>query len=183
MKALYRALCAVLLCCGCAAGHPSEAQIPRAESPAELVSRGEAAAASGDATRAEQYFAAALQVGGEDPRVVQRLLAACVSDRRYPAAIQYAERYLRHHPADPEIGFAAASLQLATGNFTRARELLEALIARVPRWPEPHFALASLLREQADDPASAELQDLEYLRLAPAGPLAEAARSRLRRTQ
>jgi tetratricopeptide (TPR) repeat protein len=167
---------------GCAAGQPSEAQSPRAESPSELVARGEAAAASGDATRAEQYFAAALQVGGEDPRIVQRLLAACISDRRYPAAIQYAERYLRHHPEDPEIGFAAASLQLATGNFARARELLEALVARVPRWPEPHFALASVLREQGEAFAGAELQDLEYLKLAPGGPLAEAARSRLRRT-
>jgi tetratricopeptide (TPR) repeat protein len=183
VKALRGLLFAVLFSCGCAAGHPSEAHSPRAESPSELASRAEAAAASGDATRAEQYFAAALQVGGEDPRIVQRLLAACVSDRRYPAAIQYAERYLRHHPDDPEIGFAAASLQLATGNFARARELLEALIARVPGWPEPHFALASVLREQGEDPADAELQDLEYLQLAPRGPLAEAARSRLRRTQ
>jgi tetratricopeptide (TPR) repeat protein len=176
----YGLLFALLVCQGCAAGQP-ELQSPRAESPSELVSRGEAAAASGDATRAEQYFAAALQVGGEDPRIVQRLLAACISDHRYPAAIQYAERYLRHHPDDPEIGFAAASLQLATGNLARARELLEALIARVPRWPEPHFALASVLREQGDASAEAQLQDLEYLKLAPKGPLSEAARSRLRR--
>lgn len=183
MKALYGPLFAVLVCCGCASGHPPEAQSPRADSPSELLARGEAAAAAGDATRAEQYFAAALQVGGEDPRIVQRLLAACVSDRRYPAAIQYAERYLRHHPDDPEIGFAAASLQLATGNFARARELLEALTKRVPRWPEPHFALASVLREQGEAPADAELHDLEYLKIAPSGPLAETARARLHRTQ
>lgn len=179
---LWTALVAALSGCGAAAG-PSEAESPRAAaSPPALLAKGEAAADAGDATRAEQYFAAALQSGGDEPRIVRRLIAACVSDRRYPAAVQYAERYLLHHPDDREVGFATASLHLATGNLGRARELLEALIAHVPRWPEPHFALASVLREQGDATAGAELEDLEYIKLAPRGPLAELARSRLRRT-
>jgi Tfp pilus assembly protein PilF len=175
---------AALLALGCGAARAGQAESPTHSeaSPRALVANGEAAAAAGDATRAEQYFAAALQSGANAPRVMQRLLTACISDRRYPAAAHYADRYLLRHPEDSRVAFAAATLHLALGNLERARELLEALLEREPRWPEPHFALASLLRARGQAGPDAELHDRRYLALAPRGPLAELARARLQRT-
>lgn len=177
------ALAGAVLASGCAAASGGvAAHSPSREqpSPAQLIAQGEAAAAAGDATRAEQYFAAALHAGGAPPQTVRRLIAACVADRRYPAAAQYADRYLLHHPEDSGVALASASLHLASGDVQRAHELLQQLITREPAWPEPHFALATALRQQGEA-ASAELHDLQYLKLAPRGPLAELARARLRR--
>ncbi len=179
----WLALGLLLLASGCGAAATGPAQSPerRAPSAAELTARGEAAAQAGDTTRAEQYFAAALHAGGDPAPTVRRLIATCVADRRYPAAAQYADRYLLHHPDDAGILLAAASLHLAAGNAERARELLQELVTDKPRWPEPHFALATALRYQGEATAEAELHDLQYLKLAPRGPLAELARARLRR--
>lgn len=177
------ALLAALLASGCgAASSAVEAHSPTSEQPssAQLMAQGEAAAMAGDATRAEQYFAAALHAGGAQPQAVRRLIAACVADRRYPAAAQYADRYLLHHPEDTGVALASASLHLASGDVRRAHELLQELITREPAWPEPHFALATALRQQGAT-TDAELHDLQYLKLAPRGPLAELARARLRR--
>lgn len=178
------ALLAILLVSGCGAASTAEpAQSPARSQPssAELLAQGEAAAVAGDATRAEQYFAAALHGGGAQAHIVRRLIAACVADRRYPAAAQYADRYLLHHPEDSDVALASATLHLASGNLRRARELLEDLVGREPRWPEPHFALATALRHQGQALGEAEQHDLQYLKLAPRGPLAELARARLRR--
>jgi hypothetical protein len=49
-----------------------------------------------------------------------------------------------------------------------------------PSWPEPHFALASLLRD-AGARADADRHDQTYLALAPNGALAEVARTRIER--
>jgi Tfp pilus assembly protein PilF len=147
----------------------------------ELVAKGNAAAAMGDMTRAEQYFVTALRAGADEQRILMRLLVVCVSDQRYAVAAAYAEQYLYRHPGDAAISQAAATLHLALGERARARHLLEAVLAQEPAWPEPHFALASLLRDAGDLSDAADRHDLEYLKLAPRGPLAEVARARLRR--
>jgi tetratricopeptide (TPR) repeat protein len=168
----------------CASATPlpeTPARPDRAGQSRELVARGNAAAALGDLTRAEQYFVTALRAGADERRIHMRLLAVCVSDQRYAVAASYAEEYLHRHPGDALISHAAATLHLALGEHARARQLLEGVVSARPEWPDPHFALASLLRGGGDVSDAADRHDLEYLKLAPSGPLAEVVRTRLRR--
>lgn len=169
-------------CTSPAAQHQLERQeIARETSAAELTRRGEASAAVGDMTRAEQYFVLALKAGGEEKRIVERLLVVCVADQRYPVALEYAEQYLHKHPRDVDVRFAAASIHAALGDGQRARRMLEDVVRAEPKRSEAHFALASVLRDEGTALELADLHDLEYLRLEPEGPFAERARARLTR--
>jgi tetratricopeptide (TPR) repeat protein len=186
MTTKSRVFAAALFCVtsGCASATPlpeTPARPDAAGDSRELVARGNAAAAMGDMTRAEQYFVTALRTGADEQRILMRLLTVCVSDQRYAVAAAYAEQYLYRHPGDAVISHAAATLHLALGESERARQLLEVVLAKEPAWPEPHFALASLLRDAGGVSDAADQHDLEYLKLAPSGPLAEVARTRLRR--
>jgi tetratricopeptide (TPR) repeat protein len=145
----------------------------------ELLARGDASAAIGDMIRAEQYFVSALKAGGDERKLVRRLLVVCAADQRYPAAAEYAERYLHRHPTDVDLRFAAASLQMAIGNTRRARELLDSVLRERPDWAEAHYALASMMRAGGEPLTLADLHDLQYLKLNPHGPLADTARARL----
>lgn len=151
------------------------------ESSAEVLMRtGEAAAQLGDMTRAEQYLVAAMRAGGDQRRIVKQLLIVCAADRRYPVAIDYAEQYLRRNPNDTEVLFAAGSLHAATGSLDPARSMLMRVVRERPEWPEPHYVLATVLREYGS-PDLADEHDLAYIKLSPEGPMAETARARLRR--
>jgi tetratricopeptide (TPR) repeat protein len=147
----------------------------------ELMARGDASAAIGDMIRAEQYFVSALKAGGDERKLVRRLLVVCSADQRYPAAAEYAEQYLHRHPMDVDLRFAAASLQAAVGNSRRARELLDSVLRDRPDWAEAHYALASMMRAHGEPLALADLHDLQYLKLSPQGAFAETARARLAR--
>ncbi|HYP74641.1 MAG TPA: tetratricopeptide repeat protein [Polyangiaceae bacterium] len=147
----------------------------------ELLSRGDASAAIGDMIRAEQYYVSALKAGGDERKLVRRLLLVCTADQRYPAAAEYAEHYLHRYPTDVDLRFAAASIQLAVGNTHRARELLDSVLRERPDWAEAHYALASMMRAGGEPVASADLHDMQYLKLDPNGPLADTARARLSR--
>jgi tetratricopeptide (TPR) repeat protein len=182
------AVVAAAFSCGCAStaqqARRDRLELERERSTAELIRKGEASSAVGDMTRAEQYFVAALHSGTRERFIVSRLLMVCVADQRYPVAAEYADDYLRRHPGDLDIALAAASIHAALGQTERARTLLEALLAKRPAWAEPHFTLASVLREGRDPQALAlaDTHDLAYLKLEPQGPLAEMAKARLRRT-
>jgi tetratricopeptide (TPR) repeat protein len=183
-------LCAVgALSCGlqlaCAASKPQQQDpsVQRTETVNELLRRAEASAYAGDMTRAEQYFVAARELGADEKKVVQRLLVVSVADRRYPVALDYAEDYLRRHPSDMEVAFAAASIYAAVGEPAQARALLEKVVHAHPDWADAHYVLASVLRQTGEELALADRHDLLYLRLAPNGPLSEVARSRLRRSE
>lgn len=184
----YRASLAILvliLSSGCASSaltQQREQAALRKESTAHvLVEHGDAAAAIGDMTRAEQYYVSARKAGGDEREIVRRLLVVCVSDQRYPAAAEYAEQYLHRYPLDVELRFAAASIQIAVGETGRARELLDAVLIERPNWAEAHYALAGLMRSQGEPLALADQHDLQYLKLNPRGPLADTARARLAR--
>jgi predicted Zn-dependent protease len=146
---------------------------------AELFSRGEAAARAGDMTRAEQYLVAAGKAGSNERAVIQRLLLVCVADQRYPAAAEHADNYLRRHPADTEVRFASASIYAAIGDGARAERELARVVSERPDWAEAHYTLATVLREQRASALGADRQYREYLRLAPGGAYAEAARGYL----
>jgi tetratricopeptide (TPR) repeat protein len=177
---LVVALLAFSGCASRAARERSEADAIKKETDSkELFARGEASAAAGDMTRAEQYMVAALKAGGDDRAITQRLLVFCAADQRYPVALDYVDTYLRHHPNDTHLRFARASLYAATGDRAKAEEDLERVIAEKPEWPEAHFELATVLREKGSSALVADLHYREYLRLSPDGAYAEAARGYL----
>ncbi len=148
--------------------------------PEQLAARGDAYAAVGDMTRAEQYFAAALRSGGESARLVRRLIAVCAADSRYPVALEYADDYLRKHPADVDVRFAAATLRVAIGDEQRARQELATVLAARPGFGDAHYTLA-LLEKGSGDPLAADVQFRAYLALAPNGEHGEVARDNLLR--
>jgi Flp pilus assembly protein TadD len=165
---------------GCASSQEKQRTAAEQEQSAnELLKKGEAAAISGDMTRAEQYLISALRAGAPEKQIVQRLLFVCAAGQRYPVALEYAEHYLHRHPQDTDIQFAAASLHAAVGDFQGAQERLQGVIRARPNWAEAHYALATVLREEGDNGNLADEHDLAYLRLNPTGPLAETARARL----
>jgi len=154
-------------------------EVMRTESaPDQLAECGDSFAAVGDMTRAEQYFVAALRSGGEPARLVRRLIAVCVADGRYPVALDYADEYLRKHPADVEVRYAAGTLRVATGDEKRAREeLLQVLVAK-PGFADAHYAIA-LLDKDKGDVMAADAQFRAYLAVSPDGDHAEVARANL----
>ncbi len=172
----------VLLGCGHSATSADRAAFKHEVSAKELLRKGDASASLGDMTRAEQYFVMAEKAGADPRLVVQRLLVVCVADQRYPVALEYAELYLRRHPADVDVAFVAASLKAAAGDLLEAQRMMVDILRARPTWAEAHYALASVLRQSGDQQALADEHDLEYLRLSPTGTYAEAARDRLRRS-
>jgi tetratricopeptide (TPR) repeat protein len=154
-------------------------EIKRETNATELFAKGEASAAAGDMTRAEQYMVSALRAGGDERTITQRLLVFCAADQRYPVALDYADIYLRHHPTDTQMRFARASLYAATGERARAEEDLERVIAEKPEWADAHYELATVLREKGGALLGADRHYREYLKLSPNGAQAEAARGYL----
>ncbi|MFT3774329.1 MAG: tetratricopeptide repeat protein [Minicystis sp.] len=182
MKRLVVALAFAVAGCAPPPGDKVVAQIREVEAeetPDKLLARGRAFAAVGDMARAEQYFAAALNRGG-DPRVVlPLLLRACAEERRYRAAIDYAEPVLKKHPNDYRLRFVVASFYATIGETASAREELERIVKERPDFAPVHYALAVLLRDEAGDVVSADAHFREYLRIDPRGAHAEEAKSSL----
>lgn len=150
------------------------------QAPDKLLAEGKALAALGDSVRAEQYLAAALAGGGNDKEIVPILVQVCVNDGRLRSAIEYAEPYVQRHPDDTRARYLLGTLYGGIGAFDRARTEYEAVIAAKPDVPEPHWALALLLRDDVNDPTNATVQFREYLRLAPTGPHADEARASIK---
>jgi tetratricopeptide (TPR) repeat protein len=147
--------------------------------PDRLIARGKAFAALGDTTRAEEYYAAALENGGDEREVMKLLLEVCVRDGRYRAAIEYARPYMQRHPDDVRCRYVLGTLYQAVSEPKNARSELEIVVKSLPEEAEPHFALAMVLRDDERDLVAAEDQFREYLRLAPNGNHAEEARASL----
>lgn len=149
------------------------------QAPEKLVARGKAFHAAGDLTRAEQYYAAALQAGAPEREVLPLLLRVCVEASRFQVAIEYAEPVLKRHPDDWKLRMVVASLYAAVGQNATARTHYEKVVEQHPDEAGPHYALAVLLRDQFVDRVGADAHFREYLRLEPNGPHAEEARGSL----
>jgi tetratricopeptide (TPR) repeat protein len=172
---------------GCAASPQQRATrdmdvIRRETTPDRLQARGDASAMAGDMTRAEQYYTAALNVGGDARVLTKRLLIVCTTDERYPAAASYAEDYLRLHPGDTEVRYALATVYLALRELPLARGALERVVTERPELAVAHYALATVLRDVGESMLDADHQFREYIRLSPEGEYAEAARASLLKT-
>lgn len=156
--------------------------VERESKPERLIARARAFHAIGDYTRAEQYLNAALENGGKESEILPALLSICVKDRRYRAAIQYAEDYLRKHPREHRLRFVVATLYVGLGEVEGARAQLERVIEQDPRHADAHYALAVLFRDQAKSYGKADEHFREYLRLDPRGQHAEEAAGSLLRS-
>ena len=88
--------------------------VARESDPKRLLRAGEAYAMLGDATRAAQYFALAIENGGDEEAIFPRLLQVCVRDKQYRAAVHDGENYLRKHPDDDGLRFLLASLSVTS---------------------------------------------------------------------
>ncbi len=178
-------LVAASIGCGASKGEEVRANVKtfeRDQKPERLIQLGKAFAQVGDLTRAEQYFAAALDAGADGFVVVPMLLAVCVRDGRYRAALEYGEGHLQKHPTDARTRFVVATIHAGIGDSARAKAHLERVLAERPNEAEAHFALGALMRDSFKDPVSADPHFREYLRLAPSGSHAEEARGSLLRS-
>lgn len=173
------------LACACASSPSLETAranvrlVQSETTPSRLLEQGDRFAAVGDTTRAEQYFAAALDAGGPEAILVRRLIRVCVSDHRFPAALDYASNHLRRHPEDRQVRFARAAIEAAVDQPVAAQTDLEAILARAPDDPDVHFALATLLRDKLDDIKGADAHFRRYLQIRPEGAEGEEARGGL----
>ena len=150
---------------------------PVAEASAEqLFATGMAAASGGDLVRAEQYLAAAGARGYDETKIIGPLVRVCVAASRLRQALLYAQPYLRTHPDDWRLRFVVASIHVGLDSVADARRELERVVLAAPEVPEPHFALAALLRERLRDDAAARPHFERYLALAPTGAHADEAR-------
>jgi Tfp pilus assembly protein PilF len=96
-------------------------------------------------------------------------------------ALEYAEEYLRKHPGDVDVRYAAATLRVAIGDEKRAREELLRVLAAKPSFADAHYAIA-LLDKDKGDVMAADAEFRAYLAASPDGEHAEVARANLMRT-
>jgi len=157
------------------------AVLTQEETPEKLLARGRAFVSVGDYPRAEQYFAGALDRGADPALVLPLLLRACAEERRFRAAIDYAEPVLRKRPDDFRLRFVVASLYTTVGDVEEARRELDRITEESPSFAPAHFDLARLLRDEDGDVVKADEHFREYLRLDPTGPHAEEAKGSLLR--
>jgi tetratricopeptide (TPR) repeat protein len=159
-----------------------DVQIMQVESsPDRLFARGKAFHSVGDPTRAEQYYAAALQAGYPEAEVLPLLLRVCIDSGRFEVAIDYAEPYLRRRPHDARLRSVVAALRMALGDVAGARKEYETIL-ETDDDPMAHYALALLLRDQFAERLEADAHFRAYLRLEPSGRHAEEARASLLRS-
>ena len=177
---------AVVGCCSLGACTPkkpaTEAKleaIAKEEQPEKLIRRGKTFASVGDYTRAEQYFVQAMEQGASPRVVMPWLLDACTADGRYRLAIKYAEEYLTKSPNDTGARFVLGALYSAVGESELAEKTLRRVVADVPNEADPHYALATLLRDVHHDSVGANTEFLTYPHLAPRGAHAPEARAAL----
>lgn len=148
----------------------------------ELYERGRAFAAVGDFTRAEEYFASALESGGDSQKLIPLLLYCCMQDGRFLLAAQYAEEHLRKHPGDYRTRFVLGSIYAGLGEAVPAERELKRVVEMKPLEAEAHFALAKILWDNQKSYGEADRHFREYLRLSPKGPHAGEAQEHLLHT-
>ena len=141
----------------------------------KLFARGQGFAAIGDWTRAEEYFASALDAGGDPRKIVPQLLVVCIRGQKYRVAIQYGANYLRSHPEDTSTRFIVATLYIAVEEYPAAKANLDVVMKKEPENAEAHFALGVAFRDGDNDAVRADKEFREYLRLAPKGKHAKEA--------
>lgn len=157
------------------------ATMDKEQKPEVLLERGKALAAIGDLVRAEQYLTAAAERGADEAKVTPLLMRVCLEGKRYRAAIEHGEAYLRRHPKDARLRYLLGTLYFAVGDTLRAREHLQQVTTELPDLADAHYALAVVLLDGEHDVVSADRHFRAYVQLEPGGPHAEEARASMLR--
>jgi tetratricopeptide (TPR) repeat protein len=144
-----------------------------------LLEQGRAFAEAGDSLRAQQYFAGALKAGADENVVMPLLLRACIAQRNYRLAAEYADAALARKPKNARLRLLSGTLHGSLGDTSRSRERLERAAKELADEPEAQFAVAISFRDDAADVIAADKYFRRYLALAPNGAHAEEARSSL----
>lgn len=185
LPAFTRSVCLValgMLLAACSATTPAPPQEASARGrdtrdAAALFATGQDAAERGDAIRAEQYLALALDHGYDRDVVTPLLLKVCIAGSHLRAALNHAEPYLRQHPEDERLRFLVATIHLGLEQRDEARSNLEQLLRENSEYADAHFLLGIIDFDTDGD--SVREHFLTYLTLAPHGSRAPEARSRL----
>jgi Tfp pilus assembly protein PilF len=181
VRGLLAALLAISLA-GCVSGAAKPTKTPaeeKAQATATLIAEGRGYAEAGDALRAEQYFAAALNAGADEKVVLPLFLRACIADKNYRLAIEYAEAALAREPKNAHLRLLSGTLHASIGDTARSRERLERAASELPNEAEVQFTVAVSFRDDAGDVVMADRYFRRYLALAPNGAHAEEAKSSL----
>jgi tetratricopeptide (TPR) repeat protein len=83
----------------------------------------------GQSVRAEQYFLASIDAGGDEDLVLGDLIETCIASGRLRSAIDYVERALRGDPKSFELLRLAVSLYVSLGQAEAADEHVQVLVA------------------------------------------------------
>lgn len=170
----------MLVACGSkSTAPPLTPAAEKAKNAQMLVEDGRAFAEAGDALRAQQYFAAALKLGADEKVVLPLLLRACVVQKNYRLAIEYAEAALARSPHNARLRLLSGTLHASIGETARSRERLERAADELADEAEVQFTVAVSFRDDASDVVSADKYFRRYLALAPNGAHAEEAKSSL----
>lgn len=176
------------LVAGCGSATPAPvAQAPNQNDPLShidakaLFDRAQYLAKQGDYIRAEQYFAAAVDKGYPEQKVIGPLVEACVLSSRIPAGLQYAEPYLERHPQAWSLRLIVASLYYSLDRPQDAEVALLRVLEDAPQEPATaHYLLALIYRDAENGEAKMKAHARRYLDLDPRGGHAEEAVDMLR---
>jgi DNA-binding SARP family transcriptional activator len=172
----------IVAAAACTGAQPRVQSAQRAE-PAldgpQLLEVAEVLARNGDQVRAVQYLVAAQTRGAPDREVIARLLELDAADGQYRLAIEHAETYLQAHPADTQVRQCLASFHAAVGATSDAIREYDRVLAQRPELADPHYALATLLRDADIEHARMNAHYRAYIALAPRGRFVEEARAGL----
>jgi tetratricopeptide (TPR) repeat protein len=169
-------------CAGAAPATPPESAAVVAHRNAEknaelLLEQGRAYAELGDSLRAQQYFSLALKSGADEKVAFPLLLRACVVDKNYRLAVEYAEAALSRHPKNARLRFLTGALHGSLGDTARSRERLVRAAKELPQDAEVQFAVGVFFRDDALDLVSADKYFRQYLALEPDGAHVDEAKS------
>ena len=109
-------------------------------------------------------------------------MRVCLEGKRYRAAIDYGEAYLRTHPKDARLRYLIGTLHYAIGDASRARAHLTQVTTELPDHADAHYALAVVLFDGEHDVVSADKHFRAYVQLAPTGLHADEARAAMLRS-
>ncbi len=148
---------------------------------AELFRLGKEQMRDGDSLRAQEYFATAIDSGGDPNLILPELMRAAISGMRYQAAIRYFEDFgpMMSTEHGAELGVIVGVLYLGIDQPDRARAAFEASLQLSSRNARAHFLLGQVLREEFSDYVNSDLHYRAYLAIEPNGENAAAARAGL----
>jgi predicted Zn-dependent protease len=144
----------------------SKQQRPSAEA---LFARGMELAQRGDAVRAEQYLALAVDAGYPYERAIVPLVRVCIASARLRAALNHAQAFLRRHPDAWPLRYLTAAVYLALDRPGDALDELRRVLRARPHAAQAHYLMGVTLRDAYGDLTAARASFDAYLRHDPRG--------------